>query len=313
MVKMKTHFRRYENENDYWRLREFLRQVFLLNDRRERSWHVARLDYARIQGCMNTKLSMQDCLFFWEVDNQIIAMMMAEGGFGNAHISVHPNLRTLELEEEMLTIAEGYLAEVKPDGLSTLQVWAPDKDEIRQGILIRRGYQKDEWPEHQWRRMLNSPIPEIPAPNGYTLRSLGDGLELLERCYASGLGFHQGDINIAVENRNDPTWYHNLQNAPLYRRDLDLVAVAADGSIASFCTIWFDDSTRSAYFEPVATVPAHQKRGLGKALLIEGLRRLQRMGATTAFVGGQSPAANALYHSVMGSDFELYEPWIKKW
>jgi predicted N-acetyltransferase YhbS len=99
----------------------------------------------------------------------------------------------------------------------------------------------------------------------------------------------------------------------LYRRDLDLVAVAPDGAIASFCTIWFDDVTRSAYFEPVATVPAHQRRGLGRAVMTEGLRRLQRMGATLALVGGYSPEANGLYRSVMGSEHELNEPWVREW
>jgi hypothetical protein len=44
---MKTLFRPYQTEDDYWRMREFLRQVFFLNHRLERSWHVARLDYAR--------------------------------------------------------------------------------------------------------------------------------------------------------------------------------------------------------------------------------------------------------------------------
>jgi len=144
-------------------------------------------------------------------------------------------------------------------------------------------------------------------------RSLGVGLELLERCYASGLGFHDGDIQIAVNNRKDPSWYRNIQTAPLYRRDLDLVAIAPEGEIAAFCTIWFDDVTRSGYFEPVATVPARQQRGLGRAVVTEGLRRLQRMGATTAFVSGYSTAANALYRSVMGPDHELYEPWVKEW
>lgn len=47
--------------------------------------------------------------------------------------------------------------------------------------------------------------------------------------------------------------------------------------------------------------------------MTEGLHRLQRMGATVAFVGGYSPAANALYRAVMGNDYELYEPWVKEW
>ena len=59
-------------------------------------------------------------------------------------------------------------------------------------------------------------------------------------------------------------------------------------------------------------MPAHQRRGLGKAVMIEGLRRLKRMGAVIAFVGGYSPEANALYASVMGKDFDLSESWIKE-
>ena len=83
--------------------------------------------------------------------------------------------------------------------------------------------------------------------------------------------------------------------------------------MASFCTIWFDDVTRSAYFEPVATVPAHQRLGLGKAVMCEGLRRLKRLGATKAFAGSYAPDAHALYSSVGFTQYELLEPWFNLW
>jgi GNAT superfamily N-acetyltransferase len=311
---MQTSFRPYQTEDDFWRMREFLRRIFILNSRLERSWHVARLDYARWHTCLNcAHVSLEQVAFLWEADGQLVAFLMPDGGRGEAHFCVHPGLRTLELEEEMLAVAEERLAKVMPDGSRKLFAWAPGEDTLRQGVFIRHGYRRDDWPEHQWRRDLDAPIPALPAPPGYTIRSLGDGLELLERCYASGLGFHEGDIQVAVENREDPAWYRNIQTAPLYRRDLDLVAAAPDGAIAAFCTIWFDDVTRSGYFEPVATVPAHQRRGLGKALLTEGLRRLHRMGASRAFVGGYSQAANALYQSVFDPVYDLYEVWVKEW
>jgi ribosomal protein S18 acetylase RimI-like enzyme len=306
--------RPYQTEDDFWRMREFLRQVFVLNDRLQRSWHVARLDYARWHTCLNcAQLGLEDVAFLWETDGQIVAFLMPDGGPGEAHLCVHPALRTCELETEMIQIAEERLATMQPDGSRKLTLWAPAQDRPRHAILNQGGYARDDWGECQWRRRLDGPIPDAPVAPGYVIRSLGAGLELLERCYASGLGFHEGDIRIAVDNRNDPSWYRNIQTAPLYRRDLDLVAIAPEGDIAAFCTIWFDDVTRSAYFEPVATVPAHQRRGLGKAVMTEGLRRLQRMGATTAFVCGSSTAANALYRSVMGPDHELYEPWVKQW
>ncbi len=312
---MKPTCRPYQTEDDYWRMRAFLRQVFLLNNRREQSWHVARLDYARWHVCLNcAQVGLDGVAYLWESNDQLVAFLMPDGGPGEAHLCVHPDLRTRALEEEMLAVAEEGLPAVQPDGTHKLVAWAPAPDTLRQEILAARGYMKGDRPEHQWRRMLDAPIPDVPLAPGYTVRALGgDGLELLERCYASGLGFHDGDIQVAVENRDDPTWYRHIQTAPLYRRDLDIVAVAPDGAIAAFCTVWFDDVTRSAYFEPVATVPAHRKRGLGKAVITEGLRRLQRMGATTAFVGGMNPAANALYRSVMGDDYELYEPWVKEW
>ena len=307
-------FRPYQTEDDYWRMRAFLRQVFVRNNRLQRSWHVARLDYARWHTCLNcAHVGLEDVAWLWEADGQIIALLMPDGGRGEAHLSVDPDRRTPELETEMLEVAEERLAEITSDTTRRLCVWAPAQDQLRQALLTRRGYVNDQPPEHQWRRQLNAPIAPLPIAPGYTIRALGDGLELLERCYASGLGFHNGDVQIAVENRADPTWYRNIQTAPLYRRDLDLVAIAPDGAVAAFCTVWFDDVTRSAYVEPVATVPAHQRRGLGKALVTEGLRRVQSMGATVAFVSGYSPAANALYRSVMGGDYELYAPWVRQW
>jgi len=311
---MKPIFRPYQFDDDFWRMRAFLRLVFELNNRREQSWHVARLDYARWHSCLNcANVRLEDVVFLWETDGEITAFLMPDGGLGEAHLNRHPGLTGFELEEEMLTAAEERLAVVQKDGSHSLCVWSPGQDMRLQGLLQIRGYKKMNYPGYQWRLELNAPIADLPPAPGYTIRSLGDGLELLERCYASGLGFHEGDIKIAVENRDDPAWYRNIQTAPLYRRDLDLVAVAADGAIAAFCTIWFDDVTRSAYFEPVATVPAHQRRGLGKTLLTEGLKRLQRMGATTAFVGGYSQAANSLYQSVFGPDHELSEPWVREW
>jgi mycothiol synthase len=311
---MEFRARPYQTDEDFWRMREFLRHVFLRNNRLMRSWHVARLDYARWHTCLNcAKVPLQEVVTLWETDGQLGAILMPDGGRGEAHLLVDPTLRTSELEEEMLMVAEQRLTSVQPDDSTRLCVWAPAADTLRQQILVRRGYAKEGWTEIQWRRQLDAPIPEVPLAAGYAIRALGDGLELLERCYASGLAFHEGDIRVAVENREDPVWYRNIQTAPSYRRDLDLVAVTPDGEIAAFCTIWFDDVTRSAIFEPVATVPFHQRRGLGKSIMTEGLRRLQRLGATLAFVSGYSPAANALYQSVIGPDHEPYEPWVKRW
>lgn len=308
---MNLTMRMYQDEEDYWQIREFLRDVFLLNDKQELSWHVARFDYWRWHVNENiTRTQLEEVVFIWETADRQIAAVLSPEGKGEAHLQVHPGLRTPELEEEMLEVAENHLASSGPDS-KKLCVWANHQDKVRHPILTRRGYTKSDCPEHQRKWSLDEPIPEARPPPGYTVRSLGDGAELLERCYASGLAFHPDSIQYAVENREDVSWYRNIQNAPLYRRDLDIVAVAPDGAVASFCTIWFDDVTRTAYFEPVGTAPAYQRRGLGKAVMCEGLHRLKRIGGTIGYVGGYTQAANALYASAGFVQYALSEPWEK--
>jgi len=310
---MKLTFRPYRDDEDYWRLRAFLREVMLLNERQVRSWHVARLDYW--WWFINPELEKMDLcesVFLWETESGALAAAVIPEGRGDAFLQLHPAFRTPELEEEMIALAEARLGKTLPDGKRKLTAWAFADDKLRQEILARRGYCRVERPGAQeviHRRMLDAPLPDVPPTPGYTIRAMGAGLELLERAYASGLGFHNDDIQVARDNRDHPGWYHRIQSAPLYRRDLDIVATAADGSTAAFTTVWFDDVSRTAYFEPVATVPAHVRRGLAKAVIMEGLHRVKHMGCKAAFVGGYSTAANATYFSAFGTECSLFEPW----
>jgi mycothiol synthase len=312
---MKLTMHHYRNDEDCWHIREFLRQVMLLNNSREMSWHVARWDYwIWFANPDLEKISLEENVFIWETGVGQIAAVLNPEGHGHAFPQIHPDFDTLELKDEIIAVAEERLTTTGKDGRKRLWLWLDSQDKSLQEILTRRGFLRVDLQgeqEYQHRRSLDKPLPETPVIPGYTIRSQGDGLELLERCYASGLGFHNDDIQTARENRDHPDWYHDIQSAPLYRRDLDIVAIASDGSIASFCTIWFDDVTRTAYFEPVATVPAHRKHGLGKAVMLEGLHRLKRMRCKVAFVGGYSQAANALYFSVMGPEHDISEPWEK--
>ncbi len=305
----------YQSTDDYWQIRSFLRDVMQKNQHHEFSWHVARLDYWWwFANADLEKIDPATAIFIWRDAHGKIAAVVNPEGRGQAYLQIDPDFFSDALYAEMLQTAEAYLAIANSNGTKTLQVFCDSKESRAHLLLQQAGYALVENAgeyETQHRRNLSIDLPAIPATPGYTIHALGGGLEMLERAYASGLGFHNDDINVARENRDNPAWYHHIQTAPLYRRELDLVAVTDEGAIASFCTIWFDDVSRTAYFEPVATVPAHQKRGLGKAVMLTGLHRLKQMGCITAFVGGYSTAANALYFSVMGPDHDVSQPWQK--
>ncbi len=307
---MKLTMRTYQAEDDYWRIREFLRQVFWLNDRREKSWHVARLDYWRWHVNENiVHYRFEEVVFIWEMaDGQIAAVLNPEGK-GQVFLQVHPGLRTPELEEEMVVTAEKHLAVTGSNGRRKLWVYADEHDDLRQDILRRRGYTKGDFASYHHRRPVSVPIPEAPVAAGYAVRALGDVDELPARSWVSWKAFHPNEPDDRYEGWD---WYHNVQRAPLYRRDLDIVAVAPDGEFASFCTVWFDDVTRSGVFEPVGAAPAHQRLGLGRAVMCEGLRRLKKMGATMAYVGSESPEARAFYSSIGFAEYDLSERWEKE-
>jgi GNAT superfamily N-acetyltransferase len=308
---MKAISRPYQNEDDYWCIRSFLREVSLLNDRHDYSWSLLRWDYWRWHVNMNIyELKLEEVVTLWEMDGKIIAVLNPDSP-GEAYFQVHPAFRDSVSMAEMLDVAEQKLSRTNESRKKELLAWVNEKDELTKSLFTERGYQRSKFKaEHMRSRFFTQPIPDSVPPSEYTVRALGDESELPARSWLSWKAFHPDEPDEKYEGWE---WYKNIQRVPLYRRDLDIVAVAPDGELAAFCTVWFDDVTRTAVFEPVGTHPDHQKRGLGKAVMSEGLRRAQRLGATLVTVSSYSEGAHALYHSMGFTGFDLLEPWIREW
>lgn len=308
---MKPTMRNYQSEEDYWCIREFLREASILNDRHDFSWPLLRWDYWRWHINENIfQFKLEDVVTLWDAKGRIVAMVNPDTP-GEAFFQIHPAYRSNELLAEMLDVAEQKLPNVKEDGKKELIAWVNAEDAIHKDILTRRGYIRSKFKaEHMRSRSFSQPVPDSVPRAGYTVRALGDEGELPARSWLSWKVFHPEEPD---EKYQGWEWYRNVQRVPIYRRDLDIVAVAPDGELAAFCTVWFDDITRTAVFEPVGTHPNHQKRGLGKAVMSEGLRRAQKLGATLATVSSYSDGAHALYESMGFTDVDLLEPWIREW
>lgn len=302
----------YRGDDDYWRIRAFLRDIFPADHWQQQSWPVAALDYWRwlsVEG-FKEHPSLEATLFRWEApEGQIVAALNPEGP-GEAYLHVRPEWRTPEMEADMVITAEECLAIPGENGTRRLRVWAREHDALLQDILKRRGYVKGEWPAIQRWRLLDGPIPEPELPPGFVVRSLGDEQEIPLRAWT---GWRTFNPDAPEDQYIGSAWYAFIQMMPLYRRDLDLVVIAPNGDIAAFCGVWYDDVTRVGYFEPVGTNPAYQRRGMGKAVMFEAMRRAKRLGATKVTVYGYSPEANALYNRVMTEQCVLNERWEKEW
>ena len=304
----KPQMRPYQGEDDFWRMRAFLREIFLLNQRLERSWSTPRLDYWRwhfIKTCESPP--MEQVTFLWETADGQLAAILHPIFQGELYMHVHPEFRSPELENEILACAEQHLYMTDSAGKRVLYALADEDDDLRSEVLKARGYTYREKPVYRWRRDLDASLPEVKVAPGYKVRSMGGADEFDARAWASWRAFHPDELDDGFDGGD---WYANLQAAPLYRRDLDIVAEAPNGEIAAFCTIFYDDTTRSAVCVLVGTAPEHQRRGLGKAVINEGLHRLQRLGGTRVFANGFDPPANALYKSALGTSYRA-ESWFK--
>jgi len=310
---MKAQMRRYRDESDYWRIRSFLRAIVPLDGRPGGNWQAADFDYWRWHWMRNVVEREVDDLFLWEAFDDRIVAVLHHGDLGVCHLHVDPADRTEALEEEMIETAEADLAVAANDGGRILYVWTDEDDALRNGILERRGYENymsDDVKQHNRRRLLTSPIPATPLAAGYAIRSMGEADELPARSLASWRAFHPGEPDGGCEASG--AWYRNVQRAPLYRHDLDVVVIAPDGTVASFATCYFDDVSRTGVFVLVGTAGEHQRRGLAKAAMSEALRRLRWLGAEAAYVSSIEPPAHALYASVGFTEVRLAQAW-RKW
>ena len=136
-----------------------------------------------------------------------------------------------------------------------------------------------------------APPGEPAAPDGYRLRTI-EPTDLEQR-----VEIHR---TVWTPSRVTAESFANVQAAWPYRRDLDCVVEAPDGSFAAYCLAWLDDANRVGQFEPVGTHPDYHRRGLATAVCRFALLRLREEGATRAIVyslegfGG----GTALYESI---------------
>jgi mycothiol synthase len=229
----------------------------------------------------------------WEDGGGLVGFAWLEEPDGVV-MQVRPDLRGRgPVEEEMLRWAAGRLADPRRNPGGELWTRALSEDARLDALLLRLGFARD--PDHalKMHRPLGPTIPQPRPPQGWTVRPIEDGDRELEK----RLALHHA---VWPSSRMTPGAYRSLREAPGYAPELDLVAVGPDGSFGAYCLCWPDPASGVGLFEPLGTHPDFRGRGLGRAVMVEGLRRLRASGAEAALVTAFSAneAAAGLYRSV---------------
>ena len=140
-------------------------------------------------------------------------------------------------------------------------------DSERLTFLRARGYEIDaESDDTIYHLTALGSLAEPAAPDGYRLRTI-EPTDLEQR-----VEIHR---TVWTPSRVTAESFANVQAAWPYRRDLDCVVEAPDGSFAAYCLAWLDDANRVGEFEPVGTHPDYHRRGLATAVCRFALLRLR--------------------------------------
>jgi ribosomal protein S18 acetylase RimI-like enzyme len=175
-----------------------------------------------------------------------------------------------------------------------LVTFAVADDAPARETLAARGYAEVE--DGPWLAHLIRDLGELepPAPAaGFTLRTVGEE-DVASRVEAHRSAF--APSRVTVES------YRNVRAAWPYRADLDCVAAAPDGRVASYVLAWYDDANRVGQLEPVGTHADFRRLGLARAAGLDALRRLRAAGAERAIVicrgDDEYPVPKRLYESI---------------
>jgi len=278
---MAARLRPFDRTRDFEAVTDFLVGLYR-PDNADGNWFGPIWEYAYTHAWFDD--ASADRIGIWEDGGRLVAVASYELRPEEAFLNASGEYA--HLRPEMLAHAERHFPGSDGDGRPYLNVFVNHTDKAFEEFVRARGYvRKPEADRPMSKLPIPSPFPPIALPSGFRLQSLADDNDLRKVDRVLHRGFnHPGE-----PPDDGGAGRRRMQSGPHFRRDLTIVAVAPDGEFVSFAGTWLDVRNRFAYVEPVATDPNYRRRGLGRAAVLEGIRRCGLEGATVAYVATTKP------------------------
>ncbi len=287
---------------DYQKISEFLIKHYLPGNA-DGNWLEPTWEYAIFHPALDSDHMGQWRI--WEVNTDIVAFAHYEWRLGEGFFEFAPEFRYLR--EEMLDYAEKHLLGFSDkEGKKFIFAYVNDYDDPLLDLLTKRGYQrKSDENRPLYRFEIPEHFPEIILPDDFRLTSLAEDCDWEKVHRVMWRGFnHPGE---PPDGEGELLSRQKMFDTPKARRDLKIAVKAPNGNFVAFCGMFYDDNNQFAYVEPVATDPDYRRLGLGKAAVLEGIRRCAELGAKEAFVG-----SDQLFYQAIGfNKVFISECWVK--
>ncbi len=279
--------RRYDPANDYEPVSRFFIDVYEPSDRLL-NWMQPRWEYMHHHPFI-ADVPLETIAVF-EDDGEIVGLAHPEDKLTFVYFQRKPGY------DHILPAMFAHADEVFGGPSIMLQrnisgLFINDFDHEMERLAASFGYEKH--PDHHdgySKYDFSAPLPDVEIPEGFRIQSLAEENDQRKINLCLWRGFnHEGEL--PEEEANAPAV---AQHAPNFRKDHTIVAVDPAGEYVSYAGIWYVPENRMAYVEPVATDPIFRRKGLGRACVLETLRRVRAEGAETAWVGSDQPFYSAI-------------------
>lgn len=275
---MSVLIRPYDHDRDFDAVGRFLVDSFIPGNRL-RNWTQPRWEYMHFHPLINDQ--PRERIGVLEDDGRIVGVAHFEHGLALNYIQHGHGY------EDLLPLLVDHVEASFGGWSRSLQrnmigLYVNDFDEPLMREVAGRGFEQQErYSEDYLRFRIDDAFPEAPLPAGFRLQSLSDENDLHKINRVLWRGFnHQGPApDDEIPGRIQ------VQRAPSFRKDLNIVVVAPDESYVAYAGMWFVPENKLGYVEPVATDPAYRRMGLGRAAVLEGVRRVIDLGAAYIWVG----------------------------
>ena len=280
---------------DYERVREFLVCLGYCE------FTYARWDWMATHGYL-VKNFLKN-IGIWEDAGKIVGVVTFDTRPGSSFCLTLPAYAYLK--KEMLAYAGEHLS-----GEGDFGVIIPDRDDGFERIAAQAGYVASEEKECDAVFYPEQTSTEYVLPEGFSVTDMKKTYDLYRYRRVLWKGFnHEIDGEgpfIFTEKDEEESRAEMLR--PYLDLSLKVAVVSPDGSFVSYCGMWYDPHAGFAVIEPVATDPDYRRMGLGKAAVLEGIRRVGALGAKTVFVG----SSQQFYYSIGMRPYATATKWIVK-
>lgn len=229
--------------------------------------------------------------------DRLLGWALLSPTWGAFDVFVQPELRGSPEAEAMHAFAEEQIIRLAKaqNKAKIYRMWVSEKDAVSCAYFLKAGFRHSKDDVVYMTRPLDAPISVSELPEGWSVRPVLGETEASARA-AAQYGAYDSQASFEKYLQR----YLGFMRSPVYDVERDIVAVAPDGQIGSFGIIWTEPVNRAGLFEPVGTHPALRGKGLAKAVMLEGLRRLQHRGMQTAILctNRDNLPAVRLYESV---------------